>query len=1250
MVERSPYWPAEYAAAVRSLYNSVDSTLTFTAVSGQDGADRTGRVVDFIPSSLGLDFVRVQLEAGSSYDFRSSGSGGTLELTILDSSGYLLLHYDSDGNFGSAMSTLLDFVPDYSGTYYLGFAFTGTNSGSYEVTGVQDVYADGINGPPPRLNVYPVPTQRTEGDQNATDFHVTIERSGTLSGTTTATWRVSGQGSQPTDAWDFITNGGQVTFAPGESSKVVTIRVAGDLTVEPNETFVFTLSNASGGAQIGNATVAGTIFDDDSNPTYVSLAPLSTDYAEGSDGGATTHSFLVQRTSGVGSVQFSWLVQNFSYTGVDASDFVGNVLPSGLVTFAEGETQKLVTLQLRADREAETDETYSFRLLDLPSGYRFSNSSAEITVRDDDFPLAQLAIGVDQDSVAEGTGGGVRVITFTVTRSGDLSLASTAAWRVVTEAGGAGAADFLGGVLPSGTVSFAAGEATQTIKVRVQRDAEIEADERFGVVLESPSHRTSLSADSQVWTTVLDDDEPETAPPPTQIITIEALEPDGVLEGTGGGTTIHQFRVTRSHADTPTPTLSWTVSPGGANSADGWDFAFDTTPSGTITFEEGELSRLIQFEVLQDDSVEPDETFQVGFTSLPAGVVFANTSATGIILTDDVEPTVFTIAGAPSRQVLEGTGAGWTPVTFVIVRDQASGTDQVTWSILTGFQDSAGYANSSVADFAPGQAMSGVATFNPGETEFTVTVHIAKDSLDEQDEGFFLELNDGQPLPGVGTVAAHVAILDDDQPPALLDIAATIPARTEGTSSGLTVHEFVVTRSGNLDIAATARWSVQGEGDQPANAADFLGGVVPGGTVSFAAGEVSQIIKVRTLRDGTAEQDESFRVTLHDAGDGVVLSDASASVTLLDDDTQRDSYAITPASSSRAEGTGSGVTVHEFTVTREGELSATQLAWSVAGTGPAAADAADFLGGVLPSGTISFAEGQDSQVVKVRVLRDATVEVDEAFALTLRAPGGQVLATADATIGNDDAPPPAFTASLASTAASRAEGTGTGVTVYEYTVTRSGTLSAAELSWSATGSGPAAANAADFMGNVLPSGTISFAEGQESQVLKVRVQRDATLEADEAFAITLRGPGGQVLATASGAILNDDAPPFSYAIAPGSLSQAEGTGSGVTVHSFTVTRQGDLSLASTTNWSVAGFGEDAADASDFLNGLLPGGTLAFAAGEASQVVKVRVLRDGLAEADEGYVLRLPGASATGLILDDDTARLATAQADLQLLG
>ena len=66
------------------------------------------------------------------------------------------------------------------------------------------------------------------------------------------------------DAADFggTLPSGTVTFAAGQTAKVITINVSGDTVVEANEQFTVTLSSASG-ASIGTATATGTITNDD---------------------------------------------------------------------------------------------------------------------------------------------------------------------------------------------------------------------------------------------------------------------------------------------------------------------------------------------------------------------------------------------------------------------------------------------------------------------------------------------------------------------------------------------------------------------------------------------------------------------------------------------------------------------------------------------------------------------------------------------------------------------------------------------------------------------------------------------------------------------------------------------------------------------------------------------------------------------------------------------------------------------------
>ena len=99
---------------------------------------------------------------------------------------------------------------------------------------------------------------------------------------------------------------------------------------------------------------------------------------------------------------------------------------------------------------------------------------------------ATVAIAASNASQAEGHNGNTP-FTFTVTRTGDTSGTSSLNFAV-TGSGihPADATDF-GGTLPSGTVSFAVGEASQTITINVSGDTTVESDESFTVTLSPPT-------------------------------------------------------------------------------------------------------------------------------------------------------------------------------------------------------------------------------------------------------------------------------------------------------------------------------------------------------------------------------------------------------------------------------------------------------------------------------------------------------------------------------------------------------------------------------------------------------------------------------------------------------------------------------------------------------------------------------------------------------------------------------------------
>ncbi len=97
-------------------------------------------------------------------------------------------------------------------------------------------------------------------------FAFSVTRLGVLTGSTIVNYSVAGSGSNKATADDFVGNAfpsGQVTFAAGETTKLITILVRGDFIVEPDAIFVVML-NTPIGASINTSFAIGLIRNDDS--------------------------------------------------------------------------------------------------------------------------------------------------------------------------------------------------------------------------------------------------------------------------------------------------------------------------------------------------------------------------------------------------------------------------------------------------------------------------------------------------------------------------------------------------------------------------------------------------------------------------------------------------------------------------------------------------------------------------------------------------------------------------------------------------------------------------------------------------------------------------------------------------------------------------------------------------------------------------------------------------------------------------
>ncbi len=587
---------------------------------------------------------------------------------------------------------------------------------------------------PTTLAIATLDADKNEGNSGTTEFTFIVTRSGNINGTSSASWRVSGSGINPASPNDFVGNGidfpsGSVSFSPGQATRIITVNVRGDTEIEQTERFVVTLLNPVN-ATITSATAIGVIRNDDAGS--LSISATDANKAEGDSGEITTFTFTVTRSRNVvGDTSVSWVVIRTGLNPADASDFVGGVLPSGVVTFFGSETTKTINIEVLGDNELEPDETFSVRLFNAV-GASIEVDTAEATIINDDAVLSIApSTGSPTYSLPEGDSGSTP-FTFIVTRTGSTARTSSASWQAVGSGlFPASPNDFVGGIFPSGTVTFLPGETIQVITVNVAGDTQPEDDESFTVTIFNPINATISNATARGI--ILNDD---------SILSLTAFSADQP-EGNSGSTPF-AFTVTRSGSTLGSSSASWSVSGSGANAAVGADFVGGQFPSGTVSFAPGEITKTIFVEVAGDTVVEPDETFTVTLFN-PVNASIGNASVIGVIRNDDTNLSIF-----PESADKPQSDIGITPFTFTITRTgNLSSQGFVEWAV-TGIGANPASAN----DFQGGNFPSGSVTFAPGETVKTITINVSESTPGETDETFVVTLSN----PREATILTPTAI------------------------------------------------------------------------------------------------------------------------------------------------------------------------------------------------------------------------------------------------------------------------------------------------------------------------------------------------------------------------------------------------------------------------------------------------------------------------------------------------------------
>ncbi len=462
------------------------------------------------------------------------------------------------------------------------------------------------------------------------------------------------------------------------SPRMILNLIHDDFLFEEPETFELHLVNANPGTctppdgeaidvdlDLGSpATV--TITDDEPQP---GLAISDFSEFEG-DEGTKDFTFTVTLDPALGTgetVQVDWSTEDDSAETSD-NDYQE---AGGTLNFAPGEGSQTLTVIVNGDEKIEEAQTFFVNLSNVQvspaqqTPVTIDDGQGQGTILNDDSNLPKLSI--NDPRVVEGNSGTVPA-EFTVTLSPASDEVVTVDYRTQDRTAIASGpnADY---DTARDTLTFQPGETEKSISIDVYGDTRDEPDEMFVVKLENPSDNAFL-ADNEGKATIIDDDG-------GPMLSVDDVSRP---EGNASETTVFQFNVTLSAASDKEVGVTFLTRAGTAEL--GRDYR---GRGGQLLFSPGEISKVVDVEVIGDAEPEEDEVFYV-VLSHPRNAGIANAEGTGTIINDDG-------GGAANVSIVSGNNQTGQlnqplpePLVVEVTNEEGEPVENalVAWSVATG--------------------------------------------------------------------------------------------------------------------------------------------------------------------------------------------------------------------------------------------------------------------------------------------------------------------------------------------------------------------------------------------------------------------------------------------------------------------------------------------------------------------------------------------------------------------------------------
>jgi len=540
-----------------------------------------------------------------------------------------------------------------------------------------------------------------------------------------------------------------------------------------------------------------------------------------------------------------------------------------------------------------------------------------------------------------------------------------------------------------------------------------------------------------------------------------------------------------------------TYSVGGTATA-GSDY---TALSGTVTILAGQTTATIDVTVINDGTLESDETVVVTLTGITSGDPQVSL---GTPLTATVTITDNDTATANLSVTQNGNETGPVNIVYTVTLDKVNNTFAAITFDLTDLGTGTATSGSDYTAFGGSAAIS-VAV---GSSTGSVTVTVTNDGLLEADtETVIAQISN--PSNGdvtIGTASATATITDNDSATANLSVTQN------GNETGPVNIVYTVTLDKVNNTFAAITFDLTDLGTGTATSGSDYTAFGGSAAISVAVGSITGTLTVPVLDNTYVEPVETVVALLSNPDNGdVSIGIGTATATIADDDTA----SVSVASVGVMENGGSAL----FTVTLLGDV---QDPFDVYYTTSDVTAQAGF-DYVTATGTLSFhSVSGTTATFTVSINDDAITEATEYYNVILTGISTPLVGigqgTATGTIWDED-----FSSIAIRTATPVVEGT-----AVEFPVTLTGAVQGGlTIAWS-TSDGTAVAPG-DY---VAASGTVTFVGNDgETQTITITSNDDNIMESTENLTVTLgeiTGFGGGLILiyagdeSAEGTLLDND--------------------------------------------------------------------------------------------------------------------------------